>query len=166
MQKRVSKKAVSSPRLENLLHRTVEKVGNDIDSFAFNTAVSAMMILLNEFDKTQEINRKDFEMLLKILCPFAPHMTEEIWQKLGHSSLLVSESWPKANKAKMKELEVNIAVQINSKVRAQMLVETGAKEEDVVEQAKNLEDVAKWLIGKEIRKVVYIKDKLLNLVVF
>jgi leucyl-tRNA synthetase len=166
MQKRVSKKAVSSPRLENLLHRTVEKVGKDIDSFAFNTAVSAMMILLNEFDKTQEINRKDFEMLLKILCPFAPHMTEEIWQKLGHSSLLVSESWPKANKAKMKELEVNIAVQINSKVRAQMLVETGAKEEDVVEQAKNLEDVAKWLIGKEIRKVVYIKDKLLNLVVF
>lgn len=162
---KVSPKAKPHFKIQNILHRTIKKVSEDIENFAFNTSVSSMMILLNEMEKHDEINQKDFEMFLKILSPFAPHITEEIWQTLGHKTLLVLESWPKADSKKMKELEVKIVIQINSKVRATMIIETGAKEEDVVEQAKKHVDVEKWLIGKEIKKVIYIKDRLLNMVV-
>ncbi len=165
LKSRASKKAKTEFKLQNILHRTIKKVSDDIETFAFNTAVSAMMILVNEMEKHDAISQKDFELFLRILSPFSPHITEEIWQSLGHKSLLVLENWPKADKKKMKELEVNIAVQINSKVRAVMMIEAGAKEEDVVELAQNLEDVKKWLLGKEVKKIIYIKDKLLNLVV-
>lgn len=162
---KVSAKAKPHFKIQNILHRTIKKVSEDIENFAFNTSVSSMMILLNEMEKHEMINQKDFELFLKILSPFAPHITEEIWQSLGHKSLLVLESWPKADNKKMKELEVKIVIQINSKVRATMMMETGAKEEDVVEHAQKQVDVEKWLIGKEIKKVIYIKDRLLNLVV-
>lgn len=162
---RVSKKTKSDPKLLNIIHRTIDKVTTDIESFAFNTAVSAMMILLNEMEKIESINQKDFELFLKVLCPFAPHMTEEIWSALGHKSLLVLEKWPKANPKLMKDLEVKVVIQINSRVRAECLVETGSSEEVVLQIARGLEDVNKWLLGKEIKRIIYIKDKLLNLVV-
>ncbi len=163
---KVDKNVKPSQKFEVVLHRTIKKVSEDIESMSFNTAVSAMMILLNEMEKLEKVSKKDFELFLKILNPFAPHITEELWQILGNKSFLALEKWPKADKKKMRELEVNIVIQINGKVRAQMMIETGAKEEDVVERAQKLEDVEKWLIGKEVRKAIYVKNKLLNLVVF
>lgn len=162
---RVSKKNKSDPRLLNIIHRTIEKVTKDIEDFSFNTAVSAMMILLNEMEKIEKINQKDFELFLKILCPFAPHITEEIWGNFGHKSLVVLEKWPKYDPKLMKDLEVKIVIQINSKVRAEVVVETDSPEEKVLKLAKNMPDIEKWLFGKEIKRTIFIKNKLLNLVV-
>jgi leucyl-tRNA synthetase len=162
---RVKKGVSSDETLTTLLHKTVQKVTEDIENFSFNTSISSMMILLNEMEKKEFINQKDFELFLKILCPFAPHMTEEIWNFLGHKSLLVLESWPKADKKKMKELKTKIAVSVNGRVRAEFTVASGSKEEEVVNMAKSLPDVEKWLIGKEIKKTIFIPDKLLNFVI-
>ena len=155
----------TNQKLEILLHKTIKKVTEDIENFNFNTAVSSMMILVNEFEKQEKINKKDWEMFLKILSPFAPHITEEIWHELGHKTLLVTESWPKPDKNKMKEKEVKIAVQINSKVRAECTVALNMKEENIVNMVKILPAVEKWLSGKEIKKVIYISGKLINFVV-
>lgn len=165
LQSRIDPKEKSKPKFEFILHRTVDKVSSDIENMAFNTAVSAMMILVNEMEKMTVINKGDYEMLLKILSPFAPHVTEEIWQNLGNKSLLAMEKWPKADPKKMIELEVKIAVQINNRVRAEVLIPTGAEETEVVHIAREIPDVEKWLLGKEIKKTIYVKNKLLNLIV-
>ncbi|KND47620.1 MAG: leucyl-tRNA synthetase [Parcubacteria bacterium C7867-006] len=163
---RVSKKAKSTPIFESVLHKTIKKVTEDIDNFAFNTAVSSMMILLNEMEKMEYVKQSDFELFLKILNPFAPHMTEEIWSMFGHKSFLVLEAWPKASKKKMEELEVKFIIQINGKVRAETMLPKGLSENVVLEKIKALPDVEKWIMEKEIKKVIFIKDKLVNLVVF
>lgn len=159
-----SKKVITSPEFQTLLHKTIFKVSSDIQSFAFNTAVSAMMILVNEMEKMSEIPILDFEMFLKILSPFAPHVTEEIWKIMGNNTLLVSEKWPIPNALKMKESQITIAVQVNSKVRAELLTTPDILETEVVSLAKNNPDVNKWLINKEIIKIVYISGKILNIV--
>ena len=148
-----------------LLHKTIKKVTDDIESFAFNTAISAMMILLNEMEKQEKINKKDFEMFLKVFSPFAPHVTEEIWNSLGHKTLLVAEKWPKADPKKSIDIDVKIVVQINGKVRAEYTTTYNAEEEGVISEVKELVDVSKWLIGKEIKKTIFIKNKLVNFVI-
>lgn len=162
---KVNPKAESEQKFEALIHKTIKKVTDDIENFAFNTAVSGMMILLNEMEKSEEINQKDFEIFLKVLNPFAPHITEEIWKSLGHKSLLVLEKWPKADVKKMLELEVKIVIQINGKVRADCMIVLNTIEDEVVELVKTLPDVDKWLIGKEIKKVIYVPNRLVNFVI-
>jgi leucyl-tRNA synthetase len=158
-------KVNTNANFESLLHRTIKKVGDDIESMSFNTAVSAMMILVNEFEKQESIAKKDFEMFLKILSPFAPHITEEIWHTLGNKTLLVAEKWPTADQSKMTETEVKIVIQVNSKVRDTFVTTPGITENDLVAQVKGLPAVDKWLSGKEIKKVVYVPNKLINFVV-
>lgn len=161
---RISRKVKSPQNLETLLHKTIKKVTQDIENFAFNTAVSAMMILTNEFEKQEKVSKKDFELFLKILSPFAPHMTEEIWRDFGHKTLLVTEKWPKPDHKKLREEEVSVAVQINNKVRAVCRLSIDSSEEEVLEAAKSHPDVDKWLLGKEIKKVIFVKDKLINII--
>ena len=162
---KVKIRAQTEQKLEALFHRTIKKVTEDINNFAFNTAVSSMMILVNEMEKQEEIRKEYFEMFLKILNPFAPHMTEEIWRFFGHKNLLVLEKWPKADPKKMLELEVKIVVQVNGKVRASCMIILNTKEEEVIELVKTLPDVEKWLLGKELKKVIYVPNKLVNFVV-
>ncbi len=162
---RVSKKAKSSATFNAQVHRTIQKVTDDINTFSFNTAVSTMMILLNEMEKLEYVDKANFEIFLKLLNPFAPHITEEIWSSLGHKSLLVLEKWPKADARKMVETEVKIIIQINGKVRAEAVISRDLTEEKVVSLVKSLPDVDKWLIEKEVKKVIYIKNKLVNIVV-
>lgn len=161
---KISKKAEADKKFETILHKTIKKVSEDIENFAFNTAVSAMMILVNEMEKQESINKKDFELFLKILSPFAPHITEEIWNSLGHKSLLVLEKWPKFDPKKAEEKEVNIVIQVNSRVRTQCVVPFNTTEEEVTSLARTLPDVEKWIMNKEIRKVVFVKNKLVNFV--
>ncbi len=149
---------------ETTLHKTIQKVGSDIENFAFNTAVSAMMIVVNEMEKLPEIHQSDFELFLKILSPFAPHVAEEIWHELGNKTLIVQENWPVADAKKMKESQVKVVIQVNSKVRAEMIVALDASEQDITEAAKKLPAVDKWLAGKEIKKIIYIPGRLLNIV--
>ncbi len=162
---KVSTKMKSPASFEMLLHKTIKKVGDDIEVFGFNTAISAMMILLNEMEKQEKINQKDFEIFLKILSPFAPHMTAELWSMLEHKTLLVTEKWPVVDNKKMMEINAKIIIQINSKVRATHIVPMNLSEADVVAEVKKLPAVDKWLLGKEIKNVFYIKNKLVNFVV-
>ena len=155
----------SSTAIQNILHKTIKKVTEDIENFAFNTSVSTMMILMNEMEKTEELAKKDFELFLKILSPFAPHITEEVWSNLGHKTLLVLEDWPEADASKMQDSEVKIIIQVNGKVRAEMMVGVGAGEEDVKKQAVGNEAVLKYLEGCEIKKIIYVKNRLVSIVI-
>jgi leucyl-tRNA synthetase len=152
-------------KFEILLNKTVRKVSEDIESMSFNTAVSAMMILINEIEGLDQVGRADFEVFLKILSPFAPHITEEIWHNLGNKTLLVKEKWPKWNPKKLVENEVIVAVQINSKVRAEITLPYNATEGEAVRIARLESNVEKWLLGKEVKKVVYVKNRILNFVI-
>jgi len=159
-----SKFEILNSKFDSLLHKTIKKVSGDIEEMSFNTAVSAMMIIVNEMEKLEKINQTDFEIFLKILSPFAPHIAEELWHSLGHKTLIVLEKWPEVNQSKMKETETTIAVQVNSKVRAECTVTIDSTKEEVIVQAKNLPVVEKWLSGKEVKKVIYVPNKLINFV--
>ncbi len=148
-----------------LLHKTIKKVTEDIESFAFNTCISSMMILLNEMEKTESIDVKDFELFLKILAPFAPHITEELWASFGNKTLIVREPWPKFDLTKMKEDEVKIVVQINGKVRAEMMMASDEREESVKEKALHNEAVLKYISGQDVKKIIYVKNRLINIVI-
>jgi leucyl-tRNA synthetase len=150
-------------KLESLLHKTIKKVGDDIESMSFNTAVSSMMILANEME--YGVTKKDFEIFLTIMSPFAPHITEEIWHRLGHKTLLVTEKWPKFDESKIKEESVIIVVQINGKVRTQFEAKAGISENTAKEKAFSLPEVKKWLVGKEAKKVIFVPNKIINFVV-
>lgn len=151
-------------KFEILLNKTVKKVTDDIETMSFNTSVSAMMILLNEMEKLESVPKKSFETFLKILSPFAPHISEEIWHKIGNKKLLVLESWPKADPKKLQEVEVKMAIQINGKVRGECLTNFEMTEEEIVELAKQTPGVDKWLIGKTVIKVIVVKNRLVNFV--
>jgi leucyl-tRNA synthetase len=156
-----------------LLHKTIKKVSEDIETFSFNTCISSMMILLNEMEKEFQgktlnpqkgLALEDFELFLKILSPFAPHITEEIWSSFGHKNLLMLEKWPKADSKKMIESEIKIVIQINGKVRAELIINTDEKEESVKEKALKNETVLKYTNGQNIKKVIYVKNRLINIV--
>lgn len=150
--------------LESVLHKTIKKVSEDIETMSFNTAISSMMILVNEIEKEKKISKKDFEIFLKILSPFSPHLSEELWSILGNKKSISLEKWPKAIPSKIEESEVIIAVQINGKFRAKFKFKKGIKTSEIEELVKELEDVSKWLKGKKILKVVSIPDILVNFV--
>ncbi|MEK7200618.1 MAG: leucine--tRNA ligase [Patescibacteria group bacterium] len=171
---------VGNKKLENLLHKTIKKVTEDIENYKFNTAISAMMILLNELEKITPHQKSQgepltldmFETFLKLLAPFAPHMTDEIWNsptslKLcgANESSIHLEEWPKYDESKIKEENVIIVVQINGKVRAQFEAETGISEKEAQEKALIMPDVQKWLDDKEIKKTIFVLNKIVNFVV-
>jgi len=160
-----SKKEKVDRSFEALLHKTVKKVGDDIESMSFNTAVSSMMILVNEMEKMTEIPQEYFEIFLKLLAPFAPHLTEEIWENLGHKTSIHLEEWPKFDKSKIKEEKTILVIQINGKVRAQFEAETGISEKEAKEKALALPDVQKWLENREIKKVIFVPNKVISFVV-
>jgi leucyl-tRNA synthetase len=154
--------------LESLVHRTIKKVGEDIESFAHNTAISALMILLNAFEKETQVDnklgREQYEVLLKLLAPFAPYMTADLWAQLGNKKSIHLESWPAYDSVKLQSSTMKIVVQINSKVRAMMTVSEDT-ETSVVELALKLDEIVKRLGNTKPEKVIYVKGKLVNFVV-
>lgn len=149
----------------SLIHKTIKKVGEDIENFRFNTAVSAMMILSNEMEKTEQFSHADYEMFLKILSPFAPHITEELWEKLGHKKSIFLESWPKYDPELIKDEEIELVIQINGKLRDRIKVSADISEEEAKKSAMESEKVKNFIAGKEIRKVIFVKGKLINMVI-
>jgi len=152
-------------KLESLVHKTVEKVDKDILSFAMNTAVSSMMILLNEMETEEKITRNDFEMFLKILAPFAPHITDELWGMLGNKKSIHIEKWPVADRSKIGAEAVTVVVQVNGKMRGTFETEQTTTEDNLKQNALALPEVKKWIEGKEIKKIICVKNKLVNIVV-
>lgn len=171
-QKVINEKEVSSSEdLEKTLHKTIKKVSQDIETMSFNTAISSMMILVNEMErevvssKGQAISKEDFKLFLQILAPFAPHITEEIWQELGGERSIHVSDWPEYDDKKTVDDQAKIVVQVNGKVRLEMVVDKDIKEEEV--KRKVLEDkvIIQWTEGKEIKKIVYIPNRIVNIVV-
>lgn len=150
---------------ETLFNRTIKQVGEDIENFRFNTVISDMMILLNSLEKEEKISQSVFETFLTLLAPITPHITEELWQTLGHTTSIHLETWPAYNASKLASGTVTIAVQINGKIRGEFNVSTNTGEDEIKDRALALESVKKWINGKEIKKTIYIKEKLISFVV-
>jgi len=158
------KVVVESLKLEKLLHKTIKKVGEDIEAMKFNTAISALMILANGMEKEEEIAINIFEKFLLILAPFAPHLAEELWQGLGRGESVFLEKWPDYDINLINDEEINLIVQINGKARGSLEIERGAEQDNVLETAKKEPRINKWLLDKEIKNIIFIKDKLINFV--
>ncbi len=159
-------------RLERKLNQTIKKVGEDIDNMKFNTAIAAMMELLNEMYnlKCTMYNlegRKAIETFLLLLAPFAPHITEELWQKLGNSFSIHQQSWPKFDSSLIKEEIVTIAIQINGKLRGTIeLPAEDSKTQSIVEEiTRKDEKVKKYFEGVPIKKIIFVPEKLINIVI-
>ena len=167
---RCSKSKISnSPPSDQLLremHQTIKKVTQDVDRMAFNTAISAMMVFSNTLSGLEEIPRETIETLIRLIAPFAPHMAEEAWENLGNTNKCVSScAWPVYDEKLCVDTTSVIVIQVNGKVRAKMEVDKVLSEIDVTELAKEQPTISKYIEGKQIRKVVYVPGKILNIVV-
>jgi leucyl-tRNA synthetase len=147
-----------------LVHRTLRKVGEDIEALRFNTAVSSMMILSNHLSSLPAIPREALEKLVLCLSPFAPHLSEELWEKLGHAPSIADVAWPNYDPAFCVDERVEIAVQVNGRVRGRIELATDASEEAAVAAALEEPHVQKYVEGRPLRKVVYVPGRILNLI--
>jgi leucyl-tRNA synthetase len=155
----------ASPDMQRVLHQTIRKVTEDVEALKFNTAISQMMVFVNEVMKQPARPRTLLEPFVLVLAPFAPHLCEELWQKLGHAGSLAYAPWPAFDPALCVEDTVTVAVQVNGKLRATLEVARGAEQSAVQEAALADARVSRWVNGGTVRKAIFVKDKLLNLVV-
>ncbi len=164
-----------SKKLRNLTHKTIKKLTEDLDAFGFNTSISFMMELVNElykldvskFEKESDkaVLKETFNVLVLMLCPFAPHTACELWELMGHKTDAAKETWPIFDAEAVKDDKKLVVIQINGKLRGKIEVPAGTSEEIVKEMAFNEESVKKYLEGKEVKKVIYVEGKLLSIAV-
>jgi leucyl-tRNA synthetase len=154
----------NSASIQSLVHQTILKVSSDIEAMRFNTAISALMILANAWEKESSINQDDFKKFLLLLQPFCPHLVAEIWQKMTTESLETAK-WPEADPKFIVVDKVKIIVQINGKVRGSLIVSPKTDQNEALKVAKTDLSIKKWIDGKEIKKVVFVPDRLLSLVI-
>ena len=157
------------PQIEADLHKTIKKVSDDIENMKFNTAIAALMTLLNEFTKAGSITRADLITYIKLLSPFAPHITEEMWQYIGMNpdgkTFLTVSEWPSYDEDKTRDAEKEIGVQVNGKVRASLRLAVDCPREEALSRGKAEPNVARYLEGKTIVKEIYVPGRILNIVV-
>ena len=152
-----------SEKFEKMMHKAIKKVSSDIEEMKFNTSIATFMTMVNEFYKEKQINKAELETFLQLLNPFAPHMTEELYKKIGGKEELAYKAWPTYDEAKTIEDEIEIPVQIKGKVRATITIKKD-EDEDVVKQ-KAKEAIANQIEGKKIIKEIYVKNKIYNIVI-
>lgn len=153
-----------SKELISLLHRTIKRVSEDTEAFRFNTAIAALMEFLNVLEKEEKVSKSTFETFLLLLAPYAPHVAEELWEKLGGSGMISRHAWPLYDEKLSVQTTVSIPVQVNGKVRGELVIDVNASQAEVEEQARALDNVAKHLTGVQVRKVIYVPGRLLNFV--
>jgi len=150
---------------EVLMNQTIKKVSEDIEAMKFNTAISSLMIWLNAREKKEEgFSKTEFEILLLLLAPFAPHITEELWHSLGRTDSIHTQNWPTYDSKKIERDEITLAVQVDDKVRASLLVLRGQSEEEIKAAALALPEVKKWLNGKAPKKVIIVPRRIISIV--
>ena len=154
-----------SKELESSFHKTIKKVSGDIENLKYNTAIAALMTLTNEIYAKGSINKAEFKTFITLLNPFAPHITEEIWEQLGFDGMLNQTSWPAYDEAKCVDNEIEIAVQINGKVKEKLVIPAEASADEAIAAAKGLEKIAAAINGMTIVKELYVKGRLVNIVV-
>ena len=145
------------------MHQTIKKVSNDFETLKYNTAIAAMMALINDFYKKGSVTRDEFKTLLILLNPVAPHITEELWEEKKYGGRLYQTSWPEYDEAKTVEAVQEIGVQINGKVRATVALAIDASKEDALAAGK--EAVADKIADKQIIKEIYVPGRIINIVV-
>ena len=153
------------PAVEAEYHRTIKKVTEDIESLKMNTAIAALMSLMNTIQATGKITKDEYKIFITLLNPFAPHITEEIWEMCGFTGMLNQTKWPEYDEAKCVDATVEIVVQINGKIRARLNIAADISAEDAIALAKEQEAVAAEIAGKNIIKELYVPKKLVNIVV-
>lgn len=158
------KETEMTPEMEYVLSSTIKKVGEDIEQLHFNTAVSQMMIFVNEFTKFNEKPREAMEKFVLCLSPFAPHIAEELWRILGHEDSIALQEFPDYDESKTQKLQIEFVVQVTSKIRAKIQVAPDLSQEELEELAKQDAKVQKHLEGKTIRKVIFVPNKLINFI--
>ncbi|WP_270172334.1 leucine--tRNA ligase [Paenibacillus sp. SYP-B4298] len=154
-----------SDAFKRVWHRTIKKVTEDLDNLRFNTAISQLMIFVNEAYKSEELPRTAMEHLVQMLSPIAPHITEELWSRLGHDGSISYVSWPKYDAAWTVDQEVEIVVQVNGKIVQRLSVPADLDQQGMEEKARELDKVQEAISGKTVRKVIAVKGKLVNIVV-
>ena len=155
----------SVPELESALHKTIKKVTSDIEDMKFNTAIASLMAFLNDVYDAGKRDREELMAYLKLLCPFAPHLAEEIWEKSGGKGFLSLAEWPAYDEAKTVDQTVEIGVQINGKLRSTVVIPTDCAKEEVFAAAKANEKIASLIAGKALVKEIYVPNKIVNFVV-
>jgi leucyl-tRNA synthetase len=148
-----------------VLHETIQRVTEDVESLDFNTAIAAMMEFVNAANKWDAVPRAIMEPFVLLLSPFAPHISEELWARMGHDESLAYEDWPEWEEELLKKEVVEMAVQVNGTVRATIEVDADADEEEVLAIAKDEDNVARYLDGKEIRREIFVPGRIVNFVV-
>ncbi len=153
-----------SPENEAMMHKTIKKVSEDIENLKFNTAIAALMTLLNQFAE-KGVNRAEYKTFITLLNPFAPHLSEELNERMGNADMLVREPWPQYDEEKTRDQSIDIAVQVNGKVKSVVTVPADADEAAMLEIARADEKVAAALAGMQVVKSIVVKGKIINIVV-
>jgi len=148
-----------------LMHQTIKKVTKDIEGLRFNTAISQLMIMMNGLKSLNRLPKQVVETFILLLCPFTPHICEEIWEKLGYSNSLVFHPWPNYDEALAKEEQVTIAVQINGKRRAEFNIERDSDDQAIIDASLALSKVQRYTEGKEVKRTIIVKNRLVNIVI-
>ncbi len=154
-----------SNELEKSFHRTIKKVSEDIEALKFNTAIAAMMSLINEIYAIKRVTRRELKTLVQLLNPFAPHITEEMWEVLGLKGQIVHSEWPKFDEARCVDDEIEIAVQINGKLKGRITIAADAGQTAALAAAHADEKIARELEGKTVVKEIYVRGKIVNIVI-
>ena len=151
--------------MEKVYHQTVKKVTDDFEGLRFNTAISQMMVFINEGYKVDSIPKEYAEGFVKLLSPIAPHLAEELWEKLGHNETITYENWPQYDESKMIDDVIEVVVQVNGKVKTKLAIAKDSSKEELEIAALADDHIQKATEGKQIRKVIVIPGKLVNIVV-
>ncbi len=150
---------------EKVIHKTIKKVSDDIEAMRFNTAISSLMIALNELDKHDEASMAHYEIFIQLLAPFAPHVAEELWSSIGGKESISTAPWPTYDARLAVDSETNITVQINGKMRGSFKAPIDTSKEELEKLAQSIPEAAKWLEGKKVVKIIVVPNKLVNIVV-
>jgi leucyl-tRNA synthetase len=164
-QEKVSDTAKTPVELQKSLHKTIKKVTDDIATFSFNTAVSAMMIFANELEKHESINVKDFKKFIQILAPFAPYITDELWNTFGEKKSIHHATWPKFDPKLTVDDTFTIGIQINGKTRAEITISHDISQQELEKRVFAIADVQKWINNSEVKKFIYVKGRIINIVI-
>ena len=151
--------------LDIKMNQTIKKVSHDLDNMKYNTAVSSLMILLNELEKLDNITSKDYRTLLLLLNPIAPHITEELNEKYNLGEVLAVSKWPEYDDTKLEDETYEMVVQVNGKVRGKIVVSTNTTKEEMETLAKQIDNVVRYIENKEIVKIITVPKKLVNIVI-
>jgi leucyl-tRNA synthetase len=164
-QNKLNDKKGYTKELENIINKTIKKVSDDFEAMKFNTAISALMIMCNEYDKQESISKDDYKILLTLLNPIAPHVTEEINDVVLKNKQISSFEWPTYDESKCIDETVQVACSVNGKLRATISVPTGTSNDELVKLAKEQENVQRFIEGHEIVKEIVVPNKIVNIVV-